>query len=64
MSNMFLLLSAIVCITDARLKRAFFVCGLDPHLGLFPTSTVENHDRGGLVNTQFGGVQRILLKLP
>ena len=63
MSNMFLLLSAIVCITDARLKRAFFVCGLDPHLGLFPTSTVEDHNRRGLVNTQFRGIQHILIEL-
>ena len=32
-------------------QASFFVCGLDPHLDLFPTSTVEDHNRRGLVNT-------------
>ena len=44
-------------------EAGFFVCGLDPHLGLFPTSTVEDHNRRGLVNTQFRGIQHILIKL-
>ena len=45
-------------------EAGVFECGLDPHLGLFPTSTIEDHNRRGLVNTQFRGVQLILLKLP
>jgi hypothetical protein len=44
-------------------EAGFFVCGLDPQLGLFPTSTVEHHNRRGLVNTQFRGIQHILIEL-
>ena len=44
-------------------EAGFFVRSLDPQLGLFPPSTVKYHNRRSLVNTQFRGIQHILIKL-